>query len=365
MEHDQTRTLSWRPFIVSDEPLNCAPGFNLSHGRFVGPNDAVDIQNWAGKTAWIAEPATPTAWFDLPQAHPWRALLKENQTKEMVWKTRTRDIVLGMPQIMGILNITPDSFSNEPNPTTSFAEQAMLSVADGADILDIGAEATNLKVAPISPEQEIARLADFMPALDQIRVPLSIDTYHEKTMRWAADRVDIINDIGMTWRSVGRDQEVFCIVRDAGLGYVLMAYHEHDHAFDSVETCLKGIIEQLDARLAKAFALGIDMRQIIVDPGIGFGKGIDNDHALITRAAPALACLGRPVLIAHSRKRCLGNVTGRDVHHRDNATAIGSALAIVTGAKLVRVHDPKGSVDARAMTYHDLKNTIDIHPLDR
>ena len=126
-----------------------------------------------------------------------------------------------------------------------------------------------------------------------------------------------------------------------------MAWHDHAHAFYSFEECIDNIRLQLDSKLSVAFECGVDMDSIIVDPGIGFGNGIQNDLSLIHEGAPNLMGTGRPVLIGHSRKRCIGHATDRQVHERDYATAIASAMAFHSGAKLVRVHHPEGSFDAK------------------
>ncbi len=336
------RELAWRPFVVSDEPLPQTEGFCVEPGTLIQPG--CDAQ-----TTWLAEPQTALAWFALPAEHPWRQALNRFVKTKRVWKIHGQTLDLTRPKIMAIWNVTPDSFSSQPNGNDAEQAHALELLKNGADILDIGAESTRPGATPLTPQDEIARLQPHIQWAMHQNVVLSIDTYHPETMAWAQNKVHIINDIGMGYENLQRTQNTFKLVDTCRFGYVMTAYHSHKNQFDSWDACIRDIIEQLDQRLSLAYDLGLDLAQIVVDPGIGFGKGLACDLDLIQYAAPEMACLARPVLIAHSRKRCLGMITGRDVDERDTATAIADALAFTAGASIVRVHDTKGACDARAI----------------
>ena len=128
-----------------------------------------------------------------------------------------------------------------------------------------------------------------------------------------------------------------------------MAWNPHDTPQPAFDVCVKKIVLQLAQRMDYAFNCGMNMRAIVVDPGIGFGKGLDNDYRLITEAPEILEILGRPVMIAHSRKRCLARIAAPDKQSLDLSTHITAAFAMQHGASLIRVHDPKGAVTARSL----------------
>lgn len=283
-----------------------------------------------------------------------------------------RTLSLSFPQIMGIWNISTDSFSSEENSHThGHAEQLC---RDGADILDIGAESTRPGAAPLTAAEEIDRLRHNLPwALHTLHIPVSVDTYRQATAEYAIEAgAHIINDIG--WReTIPEDKKLFKnnilqlgdIYKDytlfrryfeptlsmlvhSGAGYVLTFTRPHDADEMPYFQLLMEMIDFFELCLREMWERGIDLRRIVLDPGIGFGKGMQNDCRLL-EAAASLQILGRPVLIGHSRKRCLGFYTGRAVDHREAATVAGSVLALRTGAKILRVHEPTGTCDARAM----------------
>ncbi len=343
------RSPSWRPFLVSDTPLKALPGFDTC----AVPGSPLELSHLTGLDTqngiWAAFPLHALSWYQLAEEHLARHALSRFCAKQRVWRLPQQTLDLAQPAIMAIWNVTPDSFSTQSlaDATNAYAQEL---IASGADILDIGAESTRPGAQPLTPDEEIERLRSPLAFATHFHTPISLDTRHPQTLAWAADKIDILNDIGEGFEQPGRDEAMFEYVRKHQLGCVIMAFHPHDHAFASFEDCIRGILTQLDQRLSVAFNCGVHLDQIVLDPGIGFGKGLDNDLLLIAHAAKALNTLGRPSLIAHSRKRCIGAATGRSVHERDTATAIASAIAFQNGASLVRVHDPKGSVDARALT---------------
>lgn len=255
-------------------------------------------------------------------------------------------------KIMGIWNVSPDSFSSiceEKSPLAfEFAQDLCIK---GADVLDIGAESTRPGSTPISSEDEIERLREpLFWAKKHVNVPISLDSRRAKTIEWALSNglTDIINDVGQGPEpEKGREDRIYGAVRDAGAGLIIMAWGEHSDPVLPFDECLKKIVNQLTKRLEFAVNIGNCPRSIMLDPGIGFGKGLDNDLRLIAEAPAALAHLGCPILIAHSRKRCLAKATALSLDALDWPTALASALAFSHGASMVRVHRPELSVIAR------------------
>ena len=255
---------------------------------------------------------------------------------------------------MAIWNISPDSFSSfcEADGADSFAHAERL-CKEGADILDIGAESTRPGAVPISEAEEIQRLKEpLLWARTHLHCPISLDSRHPGTIEWALSEglADIVNDIGASARPGDeRDGRIYRAAARANAGLVVMAWEDHNAEILPFDVCLKKIYEQLAMRVEFAVNQGVDRRSIVVDPGIGFGKGMENDLRLITHAPKALADLGCPVLIAHSRKRCLARLTGLGIESLDLPTAIASAMAFCSGAAMVRVHQPGESVIARQL----------------
>ena len=253
---------------------------------------------------------------------------------------------------MAIWNVSPDSFSSfceeDAAASTIHAEHLC---ANGADILDIGAESTRPGATPISSEEEKSRLLSPLTwAKSHISCPISLDSYHFETIQWALENelVDIINDIGESdIPNESRDGVIYQAVREAGAGLVLMAWNAHDSEVLPFEECLKKMVIQLENRLQMALDYGVDKRAVVLDPGIGFGKGLDNDMRFIAHAPKALKHLGCPVLIGHSRKRCLARALGLPIEKLDEPTAMASAIAFMQGASIVRVHQPILSLYAR------------------
>ena len=338
------RLPSWRPFLISEQRPEDMPGFEIMPTRTIAPELKGIVPEQAPDIMpWLAVPKHALSWFELPETHPAKQALRRAQPHQ--W--RIRQEMLSLPAIMAIWNVTPDSFSSSADAddaaSTAHAERLL---REGADILDIGAESTRPDAEPISSEIEIARLEGNFVWATQQKTRISLDSWRLETIRQFAEKIDILNDIGRAYKDEAQSKAIFELVRKHGLGYVMMAYHEHTHQFSSYSDCIREIIVQLDARLGSAFEANVDMSQLVVDPGIGFGKGLENDLILMVHGAEDLACLGRPVVIAHSRKRCLGLATERPIKERDTATAIGAALAFEHGASLVRVHDPRGARDA-------------------
>lgn len=248
--------------------------------------------------------------------------------------------------VMGILNLTPDSFSDGgryPGPSDAVAA-ARIMIDDGADILDLGAESTRPGAAPISEAEELDRLLPVLEALAGAPVALSVDTRRPAVMRAAlAAGADMINDVEAL-----AAPGAIATVADSGCGLCLMHMRgspltmQQAPAYREVVGEVAGFLQ---SRLGEARAGGIADERIVLDPGIGFGKDLGHNLALL-HSLERIAALGRPVLVGASRKSMLGALTGRAVDER-LAGSIAVALAATSrGARVLRVHDVRETVDA-------------------
>ncbi|EJM96270.1 dihydropteroate synthase [Herbaspirillum sp. YR522] len=254
------------------------------------------------------------------------------------------------PLVMGILNVTPDSFSDGGRHAKlefalSHAEQM---IADGVDIIDIGGESTRPGIAPLSLEQELERVMPIIYALRDCGKPLSIDTYKPAVMRQALlAEVDMINDIN-GFRAEGaieavRDSEAgLCVMHMQGQPQTMQQEPYYDDVVDEVGQFLLQRVQQMSAA-------GIARERICIDPGFGFGKTLAHNLALLQQTRQLIDRLGLPLLAGMSRKSMVGAVTGKPVDKR-MAGSVGAALAAAQqGAMIVRVHDVAETVDALAM----------------
>ncbi len=251
---------------------------------------------------------------------------------------------------MGILNVTPDSFADGGRHDAADAAVARIRgiAAEGAFICDVGAESMRPGASPVPAHEELRRLA---PVLDAMRegpgVAISIDTRHASTAAAALDAGAVmVNDV-----SGGSDPDMLPLVADRGAAVCLMhmrgdpATMQDDPRYDDV---VGEVLAFLEARMAAAVAAGVPERHVVLDPGIGFGKSLAHNVALLA-ALPRLAALGRPLVVGVSRKGMIGEVTGRSVDDR-LAGSLGAGLrAVAGGADVLRVHDVAATVDALAM----------------
>lgn len=247
---------------------------------------------------------------------------------------------------MGIVNVTPDSFSDGGrflDPAAAIAHAERL-VEEGADLLDLGGESTRPGARPVSVQEELDRV---MPVLDAVRglgVPVSVDTMKPAVMRAAvAAGAAMINDVygfraAEAWAAVRDSGCTLCVMHMQGEPRTMQDEPRYDDVVAEVEAFLA-------ARLADAEANGIARARLWIDPGFGFGKTLEHNLALV-RALPRLAQLA-PVLAGLSRKRMIGALTGREVAAERVAGSVAAALrAVQNGARIVRVHDVRETVDA-------------------
>lgn len=268
----------------------------------------------------------------------------------MIWRCREHTFdVRARALVMGIVNVTPDSFSDGgryAEPAAAIARCEAL-LEEGADLLDLGGESTRPGSAPVEPAEQWRRLAPVIQGLRQRRreAVISVDTRNADVARHAlAAGAHVINDV-----SALADPGMAAVVAEAGAGLVLMhlrgspATMQSDTAYDDV---VAEVAAFLRTRMHVALAAGIDEAAIALDPGIGFGKSAEGSLALIAHTA-RLASLGRPVLVGASRKRFLGAITGgAEVHDRLEGSLAAAAIAVAEGARIVRVHDVRASLRA-------------------
>ncbi len=258
-------------------------------------------------------------------------------------RTSRRTIHLGdRTLIMGILNVTPDSFSDGGrfDAPEMAVEEGIRMVEEGADIIDIGGESTRPGSEPVSQEEELRRVIPVIQGLARrIDIPLSIDTMKAGVAREAlAEGAEIVNDIS----SMGHDLGMVKVVSEAGAAVILMHMRgtpKTMQAGDLTYRSLRGeIIAFLRERIEYARAQGIEANRIMVDPGLGFGKTAMDNVRLIKHLGE-LKVLGRPIVTGASRKSFIGHVTGGLPQERMEGTAAAVTAAIMNGSRVIRVHD--------------------------
>lgn len=254
---------------------------------------------------------------------------------------------LTYPRVMGIVNVTPDSFSDggQYAATDLAVAHAQQLIAEGADILDIGGESTRPGAEPVSLQEELRRVIPVIEALSKIStVPLSIDTYKPQVMQAAIHAgVDIVNDI----RAL-QEEHALEIVANSNVGVCLMHMQGVPQTMQINPTyadVLSEVQQFLADRVAICLAHGINKNRIMLDPGFGFGKTKEHNIALIQHL-DRLTQLGYPLLVGLSRKSVLGKIAGGDELQRLHAGLAASVISVMKGAKVVRVHDVKATVDA-------------------
>ena len=254
----------------------------------------------------------------------------------------TLPLTLHRPVVMGILNVTPDSFSDGGrwiNPAAAI-DHAVELVAQGADIIDIGGESTRPGAARVPAADELARVLPIVRELVSRDIPLSIDTMNASTAGACADAgAEYINDVsgGLA------DPDMYRVVAGSGVKYIAMHWREHSVTMQAAPfyTDVVGEVRtELRARIADAIAAGIEPANLLIDPGLGFSKTAEHNWQLLAEL-PALASLGFPVLVGASRKKFLAEFAEPGAHprDRDDATATISVLSADAGAWGVRVHN--------------------------
>ncbi|PUA19246.1 dihydropteroate synthase [Glaciimonas sp. PCH181] len=254
------------------------------------------------------------------------------------------------PLVMGILNVTPDSFSDggqfySLEFALSHAEQM---IADGVDIIDIGGESSRPGSPPLSLSEELDRVMPVIYALRDCGKPLSIDTYKPIVMREAlAAGADLINDIN-GFRAEGaldavKDSDCgLCVMHMQGQPETMQQQPEYEDVLNQVSTFLH-------SRVAAMEAVGIDRSRMMIDPGFGFGKTVEHNVALLKNIGKLQQLMDLPLLAGMSRKTMIGDLTGKPVEQRLAGSLAAALFAVAQGAKVVRVHDVVETIDALAI----------------
>jgi len=293
----------------------------------------------AGATAPAAAPRS--ALESAPESSP------KSPPNRLILACGDHRLDLGTPLVMGVLNITPDSFSDggdffAPDAALRRAEQM---VADGADIIDVGGESTRPGAAAVDVADELGRVVPVIEVLARrLPVPISVDTSKPEVMRAAADAgAALINDVralrvpGALAAAAALDLPV-CLMHMQGDPRTMQT----DPAYADVVAEVRGFLAE---RIAACVGVGLTRERLLVDPGFGFGKRLAHNLGLLARLAE-LKALGQPLLVGLSRKSMLGALTGRPVDERLAAGLAAAVIAARGGARILRVHDVAATVDA-------------------
>jgi dihydropteroate synthase len=255
---------------------------------------------------------------------------------------------LPRPAVMGVLNVTPDSFSDgglylDPDAALARGEQL---AADGADLIDVGGASTRPGAEPVAADEELRRVTPVIERLAaEVSVPLSIDTSKASVARAAIEAgASFVNDVS----ALRGDPEMAALVAGSGVDICLMHMQgeprtmQDEPRYDDVVSEVKAFLEE---RLAFAVGEGILEQRVWLDPGIGFGKALEHNLELIRRLGEIVA-IGRPVVVGASRKRFIGALTGRPEAERLPGSLAAAVLAVEQGARMVRVHDVRETREA-------------------
>lgn len=264
-----------------------------------------------------------------------------------------KGITLGLRTIVvGVLNVTPDSFSDGGQHFDSgrAIERALEMESEGADIIEVGGESTRPGAARLSAEDEIARVDPVLKALSvQLKVPISIDTYKSEVARIAVESgAAIINDVS----ALRFDPVIADVAAQTGAALVLMHMRGDPVTMQKLPTSTNifaDINADLNKAIEQALTRGVKRDQLVIDPGVGFGKSLEDNLAIINHL-DRLANLDMPLMIGTSRKSFIGRLTGKPVDDRVFGTAATAAIAISRGAHILRVHDVKEMVEVARVT---------------
>ncbi len=253
---------------------------------------------------------------------------------------------LSRPLIMGIVNVTPDSFSDGGLYATTEAAVAhgLRLIEEGADILDIGGESTRPGSLPVPLDEELKRLLPVLEGLKHVNVPLSADTQKSEVMREALRAgASMINDVNAlaaagALQVVAKSDAAVCLMHKQGEPLTMQANPQYHDVVSEIKTFL-------GSRVEAAFAAGIARERIVIDPGFGFGKTVEHNLILL-RKLEQFRELGVPLLVGLSRKSVLGKIASRPTGERIYSSMAAALIAVMKGAKIVRVHDVGATRDA-------------------
>ena len=347
-----------QPLVIVIEEITEDEREALVHWGTKSGADVLTGEGWA-LVAGAASRVAPLARYDRAPSELARLapalgrLLAARAEPARRWAIRGGEVPLDKPVLIGILNVTPDSFSDGghlPSIDAAIRHGEKL-MADGCRLLDVGGESTRPGAAPLPVAEELTRVVPVVRALVRRELgPVSVDTRKADVARAALDAgAAVINDVS----GLRFDPALSGVIRDAAAGVILMHMRGTPETMDELATYDQVAVEvaaELAAAAAKAErgGEGIARERIVVDPGFGFAKTATQNLRLLDELASIVA-VGYPVAVGVSRKRFLGAATGRPVEDRDRATAIACALAWERGARLFRVHDARLTHEALAL----------------
>jgi dihydropteroate synthase len=338
------------------EPLDEAEGLLLAREAAAAGVDCHTGEGWAivvGTLARLGGLARPGAGSRLPE-HLGTALgclLAGRQDAPRAWRTARRVVPLRRSCVVGVLNVTPDSFSDggrHLDPEAAAAGARAMQAAD-ADIIEVGGESTRPGARQPDEAEELRRVIPVVRrVVAETGLPVSVDTRRSRVAEAALEAgAEIVNDVS----GLAHDRRMIDVVRAAGAGVVIMHMRGDPGTMDA-RAVYRDVAAEVAAELAEhrdlALAGGIARAAVVLDPGLGFAKGPAHNLALLDRLA-GIVGLGHPVMIGPSRKRFLGVATGRPVDQRDAATAAACVAARLRGAQLFRVHDVASAREALAV----------------
>ena len=268
----------------------------------------------------------------------------------MIWQSSRFAIDLARPQVMGIVNVTPDSFSDggRHGSTVAALRHCEQLLKEGADILDIGGESTRPGSPAVPLDEELSRVVPLVREAVTLGVPISVDTYKPEVMRAVLDLgADIVNDI---W-ALRQPGAAAAVAAHPQCGVCLMHMHRDPQTMQQAPMdgdVVPQVLSFLELQAHNLLALGVEKTRILLDAGIGFGKTVEQNFALLARHSELLAA-GYPLLAGWSRKSSLGAVTGLEVDQRMVPSVAAAVLAVERGASVVRVHDVRETVAALAV----------------
>ncbi len=334
------------PLVVLIEAITETEREALVHWATKSGADVLTGDGWA-LVAGAASRLAPLARYDRAPAElarlalPLGQILATRAEPRRSWAIRGGAVALDKPVIIGILNVTPDSFSDggRLSSVDAAVEHGARLAADGARLLDVGGESTRPGAAPVRAEEEIGRVIPVIEMLVKRGIgAVSVDTRKAAVARAAlAAGAAVINDVS----GLSFDPALAPLAAETKAGVILMHMRGTPATMDSLaeyQDVAAEVAAELAATAARAESAGIPREQIVLDPGFGFAKRAEHNFRLLDELATIVG-VGYPVAVGLSRKRFLGAATGRPVYDRDRATAVACALAWERGARLFRVHD--------------------------
>ena len=272
----------------------------------------------------------------------WRALSNYLSPEPPSWKLARRELRLDSTLVMGVLNVTPDSFSDGGLylDKDQAIRRALQMVEEGADIIDVGGESTRPYSKEVTVDEELSRVIPVIEELtSQLKIPVSIDTRHHEVAKAALEAgAEIVNDV-----SGLRGEEMVAVASRYRPGVVIMHMLGEPGTMQdrpAYEDVVGDLSLFLDERMTQAKRIGVDLSSMVLDPGIGFGKSLEHNLQIVVRLRE-FRCLGRGLLVGASRKAFIGKVLGQEIAERKEGSLAVASIAMMNGANVVRVHDVK------------------------